>query len=216
MTVSAVETKTATGRVVRVIGPVVDAEFPRDGMPDLFNALHVNVTLSGGEPTFQAEFSLEILSRAKDLGLSTCVETCGFGATELFIRMLPYVDLFLWDIKDTDHFRHIADTGAPIEPIIDNLNSVDKAGGKIVLRCILLQGLNLNDQHLDGIARISSELSNCVGVELLPFHPLGASKFEKLGLTCSVPFDLVPSEQSIADAVMYIATLIGPEKVMLC
>ncbi|MFI7303557.1 F0F1 ATP synthase subunit beta [Micromonospora aurantiaca] len=55
MTVSAVETKTATGRVVRVIGPVVDAEFPRDGMPDLFNALHVNVTLSGGEKTLTLE-----------------------------------------------------------------------------------------------------------------------------------------------------------------
>ena len=55
MTVSAVETKTATGRVVRVIGPVVDAEFPRDAMPELFNALHVDVTLSGGEKTLTLE-----------------------------------------------------------------------------------------------------------------------------------------------------------------
>ncbi|WBB74771.1 F0F1 ATP synthase subunit beta [Micromonospora sp. WMMD1128] len=55
MTVSAVETKTATGRVVRVIGPVVDAEFPRDNMPELFNALHVDVTLSGGEKTLTLE-----------------------------------------------------------------------------------------------------------------------------------------------------------------
>ncbi|WP_431944370.1 F0F1 ATP synthase subunit beta [Micromonospora marina] len=55
MTVTAVETKTATGRVVRVIGPVVDAEFPRDAMPELFNALHVDVTLSGGEKTLTLE-----------------------------------------------------------------------------------------------------------------------------------------------------------------
>ena len=55
MTVSAVETKTATGRVVRVIGPVVDAEFPRDAMPELFNALQVDVTLSGGEKTLTLE-----------------------------------------------------------------------------------------------------------------------------------------------------------------
>ncbi|WBB79473.1 F0F1 ATP synthase subunit beta [Micromonospora sp. WMMD882] len=55
MTVSAVETKTATGRVVRVIGPVVDAEFPRDAMPALFNALNVNVNLSGGEKTLTLE-----------------------------------------------------------------------------------------------------------------------------------------------------------------
>ena len=48
MTAVAEPTKTATGRVVRVIGPVVDAEFPRDAMPDIYNALHVEVTLSGG------------------------------------------------------------------------------------------------------------------------------------------------------------------------
>src|SRR5919204_6861325 len=52
---AAVETKTATGRVVRVIGPVVDAEFPRDAMPDIFNALHVDVTLAGGARTLTLE-----------------------------------------------------------------------------------------------------------------------------------------------------------------
>src|SRR5918996_1408129 len=50
-----VETKTATGRVVRVIGPVVDAEFPRDAMPDIFSALHVTVSLAGGEKTLTLE-----------------------------------------------------------------------------------------------------------------------------------------------------------------
>src|SRR3954470_17477933 len=55
MTVEAVETETAVGRVVRVIGPVVDAEFPRDAMPDIYNALHVEVTLSGGTKTLTLE-----------------------------------------------------------------------------------------------------------------------------------------------------------------
>src|ERR687896_755996 len=50
-----VETKTATGRVVRVIGPVVDAEFPRDGMPDIFNALHTHVSLAEGDKTLTLE-----------------------------------------------------------------------------------------------------------------------------------------------------------------
>ena len=52
---TAVDVKTGVGRVVRVIGPVVDAEFPRDAMPDLFNALHVDVTLSGGQKTLTLE-----------------------------------------------------------------------------------------------------------------------------------------------------------------
>src|SRR5262245_64886512 len=52
---AAVETKTATGRVVRVIGPVVDAEFPRDAMPDIFNAMHVDVTLAEGTRTLTLE-----------------------------------------------------------------------------------------------------------------------------------------------------------------
>ncbi|HET8659355.1 MAG TPA: F0F1 ATP synthase subunit beta, partial [Micromonosporaceae bacterium] len=55
MTATAAETKTATGRVVRVIGPVVDAEFPRDAMPEIFNALHVDVALAGGEKTLTME-----------------------------------------------------------------------------------------------------------------------------------------------------------------
>src|SRR6185436_13807731 len=52
---AAVETSTGTGRVVRVIGPVVDAEFPRDAMPEIFNALHVDVTLGGGTKTLTLE-----------------------------------------------------------------------------------------------------------------------------------------------------------------
>src|SRR5262245_47251485 len=52
---TSVETKIGVGRVVRVIGPVVDAEFPRDAMPDIFNALHVDVTLSEGTKTLTLE-----------------------------------------------------------------------------------------------------------------------------------------------------------------
>src|SRR5215831_8237796 len=54
------ETKTGTGRVVRVIGPVVDVEFPRDAMPDIFNALHVDVTLAEGTKTLTLEVSLHL------------------------------------------------------------------------------------------------------------------------------------------------------------
>src|SRR5919107_3916184 len=54
---ASVETKTGVGRVVRVIGPVVDAEFPRDAMPEIFNALHVDVTLSGGTKTLTLEIA---------------------------------------------------------------------------------------------------------------------------------------------------------------
>lgn len=50
-----VEPQTAVGRVVRVIGPVVDAEFPRDAMPEIYNALHVEVTLSSGAKTLTLE-----------------------------------------------------------------------------------------------------------------------------------------------------------------
>src|SRR6266508_6696109 len=60
MTAADVETKTGVGRVVRVIGPVVDAEFPRDAMPEIFNALHVDVTLSGGTKTLTLEVALHL------------------------------------------------------------------------------------------------------------------------------------------------------------
>ena len=158
------------------------------------------MTLSGGEPMAQFEFTRALLEAAREAGVHTCIETCGFAPRELFRKIVPLADLFLWDIKDTDTDRHLANTGAPLEPILRNLEIVDRAGGATVLRCLLIDGVNLDEAHLDRIAAIYNKLTNCRGVELLSYHPLGDSKRERLGIVAGTDPRVVPSEEAMQSA----------------
>ena len=139
------------------------------------------LTLSGGEPAFQPEFSLALLAGARRAGITTCVETSGCGEAATFRAMAGVTDLFLWDVKDTDAARHQAHTGVPAAPLVANLRLVDSLGAPSILRCILLQGVNLEPAHLEQVAKIFHELRNCRGLELLPYQPLGQAKSERLG-----------------------------------
>ena len=156
------------------------------------------LTLSGGEPMAQFEFTRAILHRAENL--HTCIETCGFGPSERFMEIVPLVDLFLWDIKDTDEARHEANTGVPLAPILENLRLVDEAGGSTILRCPLIAGVNLTEEHLDRLAAIYRSLHNCLGIGLLPYHPLGDSKYARLGITRAPDSFREPSAEEMTAA----------------
>jgi pyruvate formate lyase activating enzyme len=140
------------------------------------------LTLSGGEPFFQPEFTLAILRKARSVGLHVCVETCGWGDPADFTAAAPLVDLFLWDVKDTDPRRHKKNTGVSPLPLLDNLRRVDELGVATVLRCLLLKGVNLTDEHLRKVAELYRSLKHCRGVHLTTNHPFGGSKAERLGL----------------------------------
>ncbi len=167
------------------------------------------LTLSGGEPVAQPEFALEICSLARAAGISVCIETCGFGPSERFLSLVPNVDLFLWDIKDTVEARHLTNTGGAFAPILDNLRAVDRAGGRAILRCVLIPGVNLNQQHLDGVAAVFGLLTNCGGIELLAYHPLGAAKLERLGVECSRPLPAACTPDEVSSATGYLRGLVG-------
>lgn len=162
------------------------------------------ITLSGGEPMVQFEFTRGILAAARSAGIHTCLETSGFGPSERFLEIAPLVNLFLWDIKDTDPDRHQQNTGAPLDPILRNLAVIDEAGVQTVLRCIVLNGVNLDEAHLDRLCEIRAGLKHCLGIELLPYHSLGDSKHDRLGLRRQCNPDWVPSEEQIASARAYL------------
>jgi len=163
------------------------------------------VTLSGGEPMLQFAFTRDILGAARSAGLHTCLETSGFGPLDTLLEIVPLVDLFLWDIKDTDPERHKRNTGAPLDAILRNLSVADNAGAAILLRCIVLQGVNLNNQHLDRLLEIRAGLKHCRGIELLPYHSLGDSKHQRLGIPNRSHPDWTPSEEQMAEARAYLA-----------
>jgi pyruvate formate lyase activating enzyme len=139
------------------------------------------MTLSGGEPLLHAGFAYELCREARDRGIHTCIETSGFAPLEDLTRLIPQVDLFLWDIKDTRAERHEKYTGVSNEKILENLEMVDRRGARTLLRCIILNGLNADAAHIESVARLYGRLENCEGVELLAYHPLGQSKLRKMG-----------------------------------
>ncbi|MBQ2254795.1 MAG: glycyl-radical enzyme activating protein [Clostridia bacterium] len=155
------------------------------------------VTLSGGEPFLQGEEAPELLRLCKEKGISTAVETCGYVSPALLEKAVPFVDLFLWDVKDTDDPRHLAYTGVSNKPIMENLRMVDSLGGKTRLRCILVNGVNTEEAHYTAIAELFHSLQNCEGAELLPYHPYGDSKAKAAGMASASHREWIPSEETV-------------------
>lgn len=139
------------------------------------------VTLSGGEPFAQGEAVTELLKACKKSGFSTAVETCGYADSEIIRTATPYIDLFLWDIKDTNSARHKRYTGVDNDNIFKNLSLVNQTNAKIRLRCILTNGINTDEHHYTAISELASKINNLDGVELIPYHAYGGTKAVFLG-----------------------------------
>ena len=140
------------------------------------------VTLSGGEPLAQFAFARDLLAEARRGGIHTVVETAGCARPEEIAELIPLVDLWLWDLKDTDAARHRGRTGADLGPILDNLRRADAAGAKVLLRCPLVVDVNCHDEHFRRVAEVAGSLANGQGVEFLAYHPLGTEKRQRLGV----------------------------------
>ncbi|MBP3323101.1 MAG: glycyl-radical enzyme activating protein [Clostridia bacterium] len=138
------------------------------------------LTVSGGEPLMQPEFTLALLKLAKENGLHTCIETSGFGKWEVLEEIVPYVDIFLYDFKIGDSTLHKKYTGVENGLIIDNLKKLDEMGAKTVLRCPIIPDINDNESHFESILSIANSLDNLLEINLEPYHPLGISKQERL------------------------------------
>jgi pyruvate formate lyase activating enzyme len=149
------------------------------------------LTISGGEPLAQIDFTVALLQAAREQGFHRCLETSGFASWQRFQPLLPLVDLFLFDCKETDEPRHRNFTGQSNLLIIDNLRSLHAAGAKIQLQCPVVPGFNDRQDHFAGIAELAKSLPHLEGIRLLPYHPLGESKLQRFGLN---PSPNVPHE----------------------
>ena len=138
------------------------------------------VTLSGGEPFFQPEFLLALCRGLKERGICVCVETSGYVKPRILRRTLPWVDLFLFDYKETGRERFVRETGVFPEPILDNLALLDSAGKRIWLRCPIVPGYQDREEHFRCIAALSRQYTCIERVEILPFHSLGRHKYRQL------------------------------------
>ena len=139
------------------------------------------MTLSGGEPLMQIDFSEALLRRAKEAELHCAVETSGYGPFERIERLLPFVDLWLYDIKSVDDAQHRDLTGVSNETILANVRALHDRGVELLLRLPMVPGYNASEADFLALAALANELPNCQGVEIMPYHRLGEGKLERLG-----------------------------------
>ena len=151
------------------------------------------MTISGGEPLFQPDFSVALLESAKAHKLDTGIETSGFASWATLERFIPLVDHFMFDIKETDPKRHEHVTGRPLEPIVANLKKLHDSGAEILVRFPMVPNVNALPEHFKGIGKLAKSLPNVKGFEIMPYHRLGESKLDRLGLGAS-PIKTEPPE----------------------
>ncbi len=145
------------------------------------------MTLSGGEPLAQVDFTLALLEGARARDIHTCIETSGFAPQSHYARLWPLVELFLFDYKATDPAAHRLLTGVSNELILANLEFLYRCGANIVLRCPLVPGVNDTAEHLAGIAAIAARYPRLTGIEIMAYHEMGREKGPRVGREAALP-----------------------------
>jgi pyruvate formate lyase activating enzyme len=155
------------------------------------------LTLSGGEPLAQIDFARSLLQAVKSEGIHTCVETSGYVQTDALLSVAPYVDLFLYDYKESDDQRHKKYTGVSQKLILDNLSVLNDAGAKIILRCPVIPGYNDSPAHFSAISQTANTYRQIICVHIMPYNPMGASKAKRLGREYKIPDIGFPSDEQV-------------------
>ena len=160
------------------VGEVL-SEVVRDKV--FYEASGGGVTLSGGEPLASPAFSAELLSRCRGEGLHTAVETSGYADRESLLSVVRHCDLVLFDIKETDEGLHKQYTGVALTPILQNLRRINELRVPFLLRAPIIPTLNDREAHFTALRALRDSLDCCRGIELMPYHRIGAYKYERLG-----------------------------------
>ena len=140
------------------------------------------ITLSGGEPLVQLEFATRIFRRCKELGLHTCLDTSGRLGDRLSDEQLMDIDLNLLDIKSGEPEIYKRVTHAPLQPTLDYARRLSDLGRSMWVRYVLVPNLTDDYDNIERVADFCAGLKSLERVEILRFHQLGRSKWEKLGI----------------------------------
>ncbi len=139
------------------------------------------VTVSGGEPLLQSDFTAEILRSCKEKGIHTAIETSGAANKEALEKVMKYCDLVLFDIKETNAEAHKDYTGANFSLVINSLKTINEMGIPFIVRMPVIPGLNDRKDHFDAVKNIVCDMPHCKAIEIMPYHSLGAYKYKQLG-----------------------------------
>ncbi len=156
-------------------------------------------TISGGEPLLQAEFCAEVLKHLRQEGVHCAIDTSGAVKWAGFAAVLPYTDMFLYDVKHVDDRRHQEYTGSPVRMILDNLRRLSECAVPIEIRIPMIPGFNLDEASVAAMGKLLAGLTNIALVRLLPYH-LARSKYATVGHADTMPDVKPPDAATIAHA----------------
>ena len=154
------------------------------------------VTFSGGECMLSIDFLSEALRLCRENGIHTAVDTAGAVPYAYFERILPYPDLFLYDVKMLDPEKHKFYTGVDNKLIFDNLGALLDGGARVTVRVPVIAGVNDSEEEMRSI-KAFLDLHGGAEAELLPYHSMGEHKYEALGR--AKPSFTSPSEERLTE-----------------
>lgn len=148
---------------------------------DFYKTSGGGVTFSGGECMLQVDFLKEILQLCHANGIHTAVDTAGCVPYEAIEKILPYTDMFLYDLKTMDSKKHKEYTGADNALILENLKKLLKADVDIWVRVPIINGVNDSDEEMKAMRDFFEANGYPEKIELLPYHSMGENKSRALG-----------------------------------
>jgi pyruvate formate lyase activating enzyme len=162
------------------VGELVDL-LERDKV--FFDASGGGVTFSGGEPLAQPEFLAACLRECRSRGLHTVVDTCGFAPRETVLEIARVADLVLYDLKHMDPHRHLQQTGAGNDAILENLRALSACDAALWIRIPLVPGFNDEPANIEATGAFLETLPRRHPVFVLPYHGTADGKLSRLGET---------------------------------
>lgn len=162
------------------------------------------VTVSGGEPMLQAEFVRELFAILKKNGIHTALDTSGImystAKPHAYDDLLAVTDLVLLDLKHIDGEGHKSLTGRPNDGILAFAEYLSRMGKPVWIRHVLVPEITDNDEYLNRLAAFIKTLKNVDKVEVLPYHTMGVSKYEKMGIAYPLVGVQPPDKERVANA----------------
>lgn len=156
------------------------------------------VTLSGGEVMTHIDFVEELVKNCKKQGISVAIDTCGYAPQESFMRIVEYVDVFLYDLKCMDNELHYYYTGQNNDLILKNLKNLSDCGANINLRLPLIEGVNTKDEHIEQVLDVIATL-HIRDINLLPYHNMAMGKQGNLNSQYAAQAFSTPSDERLKE-----------------
>ncbi len=141
------------------------------------------VTFSGGEPLMQHDFLKEVAGLCNGAHIHTALDTSGYAPQEVFLPLIPYFDLVLFDLKFIDDEIHQRYTGVSNENILKNLRILEESNAKYRIRFPLIPEITNTPDNLEAIKSFLSKLKRVDGIDILPYHDISKGKYNRFDKT---------------------------------